>query len=406
MNFKKLLGQSLVWRGLYFLSVLVMNIFLSRYFRAGGAGWIFFMSNTFSLVVILAGWTMENALTYYSARKLINDHQLSWFSIVWTFFVFIAVLFGYGIYLYLYHPAINSSRADYLFYATSYITGIQLTNCFLSLFYANRNFLLPNVIMVVLNTILVIIISTYPNYPVFKFQLLVKLFFAFFIVTGLSLAVAFIVTNGSWKRITLPSWKATRLLMKYALIALSANVIFFLVYRVDYWFVRKYCSSEVLGNYIQVSKLGQMLLVIPTIIASVVLPETAANAGTATEMKRNIMQLGKMTTILYVGLFLAIALTGQSVFPFVFGPTFRLMYIPFLLLLPGIWSLSNLYILSAYFSGINQVKVNVQGAVVALLVILAGDFLFIPRYGIPAAALVSTVGYSVNFIYSFAIFRK
>ena len=204
----------------------------------------------------------------------------------------------------------------------------------------------------------------------------------------------------------LPVWKDIGLLMRYALLALSANVVFFLVYRVDYWFVRKYCSLEDLGNYIQVSKLGQMLLVVPTIIASVVLPETAATSGTVSNMKRNIMQIGKLTTLLYIAVFLLTALTGHQIFPLVFGPTFRLMYIPFLLLLPGIWSLSNLYILSAYFSGMNQVKVNVQGAVVALLVILAGDFLFIPHYGIAAAALVSTVGYSVNFIYSFLIFRK
>ncbi|MEJ7681191.1 MAG: oligosaccharide flippase family protein [Segetibacter sp.] len=83
----------------------------------------------------------------------------------------------------------------------------------------------------------------------------------------------------------MPAFINIRLLIRYALVALAANVIFFLVYRVDYWFVKKYCTLQELGNYIQVSKLGQMLLIIPTIISSVVLPQTAGGGTELTEMK-------------------------------------------------------------------------------------------------------------------------
>ena len=62
------------------------------------------------------------------------------------------------------------------------------------------------------------------------------------------------------------------------LTALAANVVFFLVYKVDYMFVNysPVCTAADLGNYIQVSKLGQMMLIIPQIIASVVFPRTAS----------------------------------------------------------------------------------------------------------------------------------
>ena len=149
-----------------------------------------------------------------------------------------------------------------------------------------------------------------------------------------------------------------------------------------------------------------MLLVIPTIISSVVFPHTAGAGAELAEMRHNIMRIGRITTILFLVLFLVIILSGKWIFPFVFGRSFQLMYIPFLLLLPGIWALSNLSILSAYFGGCNKVKINVQGASIALLVILAGDVLFIPRYGIFAAAIVSTAGYTVNFLYSFFILQK
>ncbi len=112
-----------------------------------------------------------------------------------------------------------------------------------------------------------------------------------------------------------------RLLIRYALLSLAANVIFFLVYRIDYWFVEKYCSAEELGNYIQVSKLGQMLLVIPTIISSVVFPHTAGAGSELTEMKHNIMRIGRITTMFFSILFLITILSGKWLFPFVFGGT-------------------------------------------------------------------------------------
>lgn len=405
MNFQKQIAQSLVWRGLYFVTVLVMNIFLSRYLEAGNAGWIFYLSNNFSFIVIIAGLTLETAVSYYSSKKDIDDNELAWFSIAWSFLVSIIVFAGLWIYFTLFKKTALIGHAGYFFYAVCYVGGIQLTNFFTVLFYANKNFFLPNFLMAVLNIIVIIIIPKQNGTYHADTSLIVKLYFAFFVVTGFTLAAAFIIKKQSW-RFSLPAFTQIRLLIRFALVALAANVIFFLVYRIDYWFVAKYCSPEELGNYIQASKLGQMLLVIPTIISSVVFPHTASAGLDLTEIKNDIMRMGRIATLLFSILFLVMILSGKWIFPIVFGHTFQLMYVPFVLLLPGIWALSNLYILSAYFGGVNKVKINVQGACLALLVILAGDVLFIPRYGIFAAAIVSTAGYTINFMYSFFILQK
>ncbi|HEX8279502.1 MAG TPA: polysaccharide biosynthesis C-terminal domain-containing protein [Segetibacter sp.] len=406
MSFQKQIAQSLVWRGLYFISVLVINIFLSRYLGSRDSGLILYLSNNFSLIVIVAGLTMEASINYYSSKKSIDDNQLAWFAIMWSVLVSVAVFIVMRLYFGKYESPTATTHNDYLYYAICYIAGIQLTNCFTVLFYANRNFFLPNFLMVILNTVLIIIIPKQSGTENTDTSLIIKIYFAFFVITGVVLAVAFLISKQSWKKVSLPAFKNIRLLIRYALMALAANVIFFLVYRLDYWFVKKYCTAEELGNYIQVSKLGQMLLIIPTIIASVILPHTAAEATEHIEMKQNIMRIGRIITVLYFILFLLTVLTGKLVFPFVFGETFQLMYVPFLLLIPGIWALSNMTILNAYFAGINKVKINVQGAGLALLVILAGDLIFIPQFGIFAAAIASTAGYAVNFIYLFSILQK
>jgi O-antigen/teichoic acid export membrane protein len=48
----------------------------------------------------------------------------------------------------------------------------------------------------------------------------------------------------------------------------------------------------------------------------------------------------------------------------------------------------------------------VTGSLVALLIIVLGNSLFTPHYGIYAAALVSSIGYLFYFGYSLYVFNK
>lgn len=400
MNFQQQILQSLIWRGAYFVSVLVMNIFLSRYFEAGNAGWIFYLCTNFSFILILVGLTIENGVNYYASKRELDDKQLTWFAIVWSAMVALIVLVGLWFYFGRYRDTTVITRAQYLYYAVCYITGIQLTNFFTVLFYTRKNFFLPNFLMVILNVSFILIIPKQEGIEDTNPEFFIKLYFAYFLLTGVVLTIAFIFKNRSYQKVSLPGLGSLKLLVRYALMALAANIIFFLVYRIDYWFVDRYCSAEELGNYIQVSKLGQMLLIVPTIISSVVFPHTAGGVRLV-EMKDNILRIGRITSVLYAIMFVFVLVAGQPLFPAVFGESFQLMYLPFLILIPGIWALSNLYILSAYFGGINKVRVNIQGACVGLIIILTGDFLFIPKYGMNAAAIVSTIGYIATFLYSF-----
>ena len=405
MNFRRQVTQSLIWRGLYFITLLVMNIFLSRYLGASNSGWIFYLSNNFSLLLIVTGLTIENAISYYSSQKTIDDTTLTWFAIIWT--VVSSLIASILLWFYLEKFTISSAltQGQYFLYAICYIAGLQLTNIFTVLFYTNKNFFLPNFLMVLLNIAFIVIIPKQVGPQNMNVSVFINFYFGFFALNGFVLAVAFIIKKKTWKRFSLPTFTKFKLIARYALLALAANLIFFLVYRVDYWFVRRYCTPQELGNYIQLSRLAQMLLVVPSILASVIFPYTARGMQKE-RLKENILRIGRITTVMYALIFSLTLLVGYWMFPWFFGDTFTLMYLPFLLLLPGVWALSNLSILSAYFGGINKVRVNIQGAILALLIILIGDLLFIPRGGIVAAAAVSSAGYFANFLYSLTMLRS
>jgi O-antigen/teichoic acid export membrane protein len=136
----------------------------------------------------------------------------------------------------------------------------------------------------------------------------------------------------------------------------------------------------------------------------VVFPITAG--GQKESIEKLLMLLSRSIFLLYLVTCVFLALTGKWLFPYVFGQSFNAMYKPFLWLIPGILSLSGIYTLAAYFAGKNKVKVNVIGAVYAMIVIVAGDIIFIPKYGIGAAAIVSSVGYMVYQVYIVAVFKK
>lgn len=207
--------------------------------------------------------------------------------------------------------------------------------------------------------------------------------------------------------ISIPNSKHLGSLFRYSLVAMIANVIFFLVYRIDYLFVHSspVCTEADLGNYIQVSKLGQMLLIVPQIIASVIFPRTASGIERK-ELNNSIMIIARLFSQLYLFIFLVILFVGTQLFTGLFGHTFDRMKLPFLILIPGIFSLSVLSLLSAYFSGKDKLRVNLTGALLALIFVIAGDYLFVPTYGILAAAAVSTIGYTINVGYALFIFYK
>jgi len=196
-------------------------------------------------------------------------------------------------------------------------------------------------------------------------------------------------------------------LIRYSITALGANAVFFLVYKIDYFFVHysPVCTAADLGNYIQVSKIGQLMLTVPQIIASVVFPRTASGIDQKT-MSNNIMTIARIFSQLFLLAFIMVAVFGGQLFPAVFGESFNKMQIPMLIIIPGIFSLSVLALLSAYFAGKGNIRINLYAAIIGLTIMVTGDAILVPHYGIIAAAAVSTLSYIANVVYSMWHFYK
>jgi len=348
MTLNKLLQQSLLWRGFCFLTLLIVNVLLSRFLHSDGGGRIYYLTNFFSLILLLASLSMESGYTYYASSLKIDQHKLAWFSILWT--VIVGMIVALLVHTFFYKTSDPNSfrKEDYLLYSLEYICGILLMNFFSVLFFAQKNYFLPNLLIGIINILLCVLVIV-ASKTALSPSIVIHSYFLSVLLDGIAIALAFIWINKSYRTISFPSTSEFKTLLRYSILALAGNFIFFLVYRIDFWFVENYRTQTELGNYIQASKF---------------------------------------------------------VFVRIFGPTFFSMHLPFLLLLPGILSLAILTLFSAYFGGSNRVKVNVIGASVALVVMVAGNYFFTFKYGMIAAAIISSICYSINLFYSLYVFLR
>ena len=409
MSFKQLLYKVLIWRGLYLLSAFLLNILVARHYSAVGSSMIYYLINLYSFVLLIAGFSLESGMGFFLAKKEAGARSLAALSIGWTL---AATLLSVGL-LKIWFLFFDSDVDSGLWRMTAltFIPGQLLITFFMALFYSKESTALPNMILTAINIVLIVLIPTAslpPNALATPLSTelsgYLTLYFTGILLQGVIMAAVFLLKHGKERQQGLPDQALLKKLFRFSLVALIANVAFFLVYRVDYWWVKNYCTPDELGNYIQVSRLGQMILVVPGLLAGAVFPGTALGKGQ--HMPDHMARMSRIAVPLFLSLFVLTALLGRQLFPLLFGRSFDKMYVPFLVILPGIFFLSVLALLSAWFGGLKRPGVNAAGALAGLLVIITGDLLFIPRFGITAAAAASTAGYFTCLLWSLLAFRK
>ncbi len=404
MKFSKRLAQSLVWRGVYFITLFFVNLLMSRYLQAAKSGLVFYISNTFAFVQLVAGLSFENGITFFASGKLMSANKLLWFCLLWTGIIILLQLivfhfFSFG------GDGFESDEIPQ--YAFCFITGLLLTTYSSNIFYAKGNFFVPNLILSVFNSLYILFLLVDNTMLQPDKELMIDIYFYMLLAGGVTLALSCIVANKSWQELDLPKSFEIKKFLRYSLSVLLFNVLLFLVYRIDYYFVKysPVCTASDLGNYIQASKLGQVLLVIPQIIGSAIYPQVSSG-NDVQAVRRIIFLLMKVLAVLYLLLIVFVWLIGGWLFPFLFGETFQYVQMPLLFLLPGMYGLSVISFVSNFFSGQGNVLISVRAASVALLIVVTGDFLLVYKYGIVSAAIVSSVGYLVMFSLYFFLFKK
>jgi O-antigen/teichoic acid export membrane protein len=380
------------------LTAFLLNIVMVRVLGPSDSGIFFFTLNSFALFLLLISCSLESGLGFFSARPDLSPKAAAGLSIAWASLGTALLIF----FLPLVGPGLNQGWL--LFFNIAYFWGSLLIVFFSALFQAKQDFTRPGIIIVVINLILLLclIVSSPAVFSFSGWQKIYAWYALATVVEGVLLAAWYMIRYAGRPAITLPNPILTRQILGYAFRAFLSNLLYFLIYRLDYWLVHYFHTGDhLLGNYIQASKIAQLFLILPGILATPVFSITASEKRPG--IHESVLQLSRIIFMLLLPGLAGLALVGYWLFPTVFGAGFTDMYLPFVLLIPGILAIAILNPYGAFYAGRNQISVNIKGALLGIPVMVILDTLLIPRWGIAGAAIGSSIGYMV---YTWYILRQ
>ncbi|TDW97544.1 lipopolysaccharide biosynthesis protein [Dinghuibacter silviterrae] len=382
------------WKGLQLGSTFLLNIAIARAFKAGGSGDFLFLIANLQLAVAVAGLSIESGLQYYGAadNSLLGKFSLFSFRYAGVAFVALLGILAALVTLHIVNPRMD--RLQFVLYGAGFIAGSLLFRFFSVLGYGVRIFTAPAAIEAGGNALLLGLLGLHA-FPVFFFSYYaMPLCCSLFLFGIIRKRRAPLFAPKDDKKIHFPS------LLRYSGLAFLSNLVFFGVYRMDYWWVAAYCKPGELGNYIQASKLIQLFLYLPQLIALIIFPDVVQGMAD----RDTVRKLVGYTLLIYTAGIGLLLVAGSRGLVWLLGPTFDQVYPAFLRLIPGVYALGPLALLAAYFAGRNRVTVNLYGGLVAVVVMFFGDMIFIPRYHIMAAAMVSSVSYLTYLAFEWVVF--
>lgn len=398
VNLNPLLYRQIAWRSVSIAAAFVMNLVFARVLGAETNGWVLYQFAVLSLVIQLTGLSMETGIAYHTAKNDIPEGRLIGFSLLWTLLGGVAFLIGWTLYGWLIAPLTYPVT-----YALSFVMGNLLTGFGNAYCFSKFRFSIPG-LSIVFTSAVVCLIAVFQHLRISDTINLTGLWFHSFLLQGAVLFLAILFSKNNSTVSFRVRAKDVKQIARYSVYAFVANLLFLLVTRIDYVFINQYRSDEELGNYAQVSRIAQLMFLLPAMVSTVLFPLTVKQSGETTRAAVKKM----MVAIILINSSgcLLLLIGGKWLFPWLYGASFDKMYLAFVFLVPGIIALSVLHPLSAYYSGNKKIGLNIIGGLIALAVILPGDILFIPTYGINAAALVSSAGYCAYAAFAYWQFRK
>jgi O-antigen/teichoic acid export membrane protein len=180
-------------------------------------------------------------------------------------------------------------------------------------------------------------------------------------------------------------------LWRYSGMSYVGDALQFLTYRFDMWVVDAYRGGGELGQYALAVALVQLVWIVPTAIARVYFPYTAASrAADAIRMTRRAMSAALIVGLLTgAGAWVGSQWFLTTIIGDAFAPATGLISI----MLLGVVPYSAAKVAGGYFAATNALRINVLAAGAVLVLTVALDLVLIPIHGAVGAAWATAVSY-------------
>lgn len=176
-----------------------------------------------------------------------------------------------------------------------------------------------------------------------------------------------------------------------------------LILRVDLYMVNFFKGMAEAGFYSLASSFGNVFFILPSSIIAVIFPKINAEEKLKKEL---IAKYSRISLFLVFLMAIGALLFIRPIIGLLYGQVFLASIRPIIFLLPGLIAWSVATVLSQYFFSIGYpLKLTVCWFLVAVLNVVL-NFIYIPQYGMAAAALSSTVSYVLALGFHYYFFNK
>jgi stage V sporulation protein B len=183
-------------------------------------------------------------------------------------------------------------------------------------------------------------------------------------------------------------------MMRYGGRVQVGTILQLLNYRLDVIILQFFRPLSAVGYYIVASILAELVITLANAFQSSVQPLVSHYEGDERQASTSTASL-RHHGILAAAATLANAVFAPLVIVFLYGPQYHAALLPLFILLPGMWFLGTGTVVAGDLRGRGRPGLSsaVAGAAVVVTVVL--DVVLIPFFGVPAAAVVSVVAYTV-----------
>lgn len=215
-------------------------------------------------------------------------------------------------------------------------------------------------------------------------------------------AVAFLIALVRGRpRVWRPDAALAQTMLRYAFRIYVATLLAFLVLRLDLLLVNAYLGEHEAGLYSVVAALAQGMYVIPAVVGVNLFPRIAR--GGSDEISAGVF---RSFFLLYGGLCLLTIPLAPVFIRLLFGPAFDDAVVLYWWLVPGIFSLGMLTVLSNHFAGRGFPLEAMLVWFVGLAVNVAMNLALLKAHGTWIASLASTVAYTVLMVLHVRMFAR
>jgi len=378
-----------------FIAILsfLMLLLNANYLGAEGLGTVGLLILNITILILISNLVC-GSIIYYSSR--LNTANLTINAYLW---ILISLLLFFGINRI--YPLVEKSLEMH-FYFLAFIQASMSVHLFLLLGWEKikqYNFLSLLQSITTILTLLVFYLFI-KDRSIFAF--IYSLYIAYSIVWLLGVILTIPHLPKPKLNELIPSFRKS---FSYGFYAQAANTFQLLNYRISYFFLDAISGRAALGIYTAGVQLSEALLLPGKSISTVQYSRISRRKNENYARRITILFMKVSFLLTAMGTILLIAIPADF-FSFLLGKDFSQIKPVLWGMSFGIVALSAEVILSHYFSGTGQQKMNSLSAFIGFAITIVGCFTLIPAYGALGAAISTSASYSGMFIFLFILMIK